>query len=168
MATWNYFQELLLVFSVTLPWIGWWLFFSRLFFSLLKKHVKNLTKIWYVSALQEYKALNSDTHKTNFLVEYVPYIDYWRIVVPYILVRRLKHRKEFYIRYWKHRVYLHHFPWIYPSIICQQTTCCILLVFISRSSLLSSNWKQGSAELQKSLWLSHKISVWCAINSCFF
>lgn len=86
-------------------------------------------------------------------------------IVPYILVRRLKDRMEFYIRYLKYLVY--HFPWIYSSIVCEQTTCCILLVLISRSSLPSGNWKQGSAELQKSLWLSHKISVWYAINCSF-
>lgn len=74
---------------------------------------------------------------------------------------------EFYIRYLKYTVYLHHFPWIYPSIICEQTTCCELLVLISRSSLPSVNWKQGSEKLQKSLWLPHKISVWCSINCPF-
>lgn len=73
---------------------------------------------------------------------------------------------EFCTGYLKYTVYLHHFSCIYPSIIYEQTTSCILEL-ISRSRLLSGNWKQASAELQKSLWLPRKISVWWAINCSF-
>lgn len=87
-------------------------------------YLKSMLKIWpgcafqvYLSTLQprSFKALNSDTGKTDFLVEYLSYIHYFGICISGDWQTELSFRWDTY----NGELYLHPFPRISPSITCK-------------------------------------------------